>query len=149
MADHISFYLKIDSIKGESTEKDHKEWIPILAFAVTELPHVTGKGKVDYTRHRVNFVAPLDKSFQQIMRSASASDSFDLATLDQVKDSTIKPTFLRLGNVTVMDCRTTQDGFSFTLEVMSIEYGPAYVPQDQFRYYPADFAQRDPASRIR
>lgn len=134
MADGVSLYLKIDSIKGGGTEKDHKEWIPIRAFAPVSKPPRLRDGKeihddIRSTAARISFAAPSDVSFSQLMRSASAGDRFDSATLDQVKDHDMDATLVTLANVVVVACQAKGDGFYFTLDAASSEYRPSYLPR--------------------
>ena len=48
---HAASYMKIEGIKGEATDKDHKDWIIIESFRLTERPTeaksgAAGAGKV-------------------------------------------------------------------------------------------------------
>ena len=74
---HAAFdaFLEIDGIKGESKDKDHKNWINVSSFSwgMTNTPAAggggAGAGKVSF--HDFHFVAKLSKASPQLLAAAA------------------------------------------------------------------------------
>ena len=79
-------YLKIDGVNGESTDKDHKEWIDILAWSwgvEKELGHVGGGTECSRPDRKDLVISKLvDSTSPSFVHLAESCDTQDEAVLE-------------------------------------------------------------------
>ena len=128
----LDMALKIDTIDGESTWRNHKGWIDVLAWswgASNSGSIVGGQGKPDL--QDFSFTQYVDTSFVPLFTGLTTGEHFTSATLDVIKagdrDPYLKMTFtdvmltsLSLGGGGGEDRLTANTSFAFSK--VDVEY---------------------------
>lgn len=86
----VEYFLKIDGITGESTDKSHPGWIEIGSFSwgvsntltITSSTSGAGAGKVSLSGLKVT--KPIDKATPSLLRACASGKHIDYAELDVV-----------------------------------------------------------------
>lgn len=81
-------FLKLDGIKGESKDKDHRDWIEIASFSwgMTNTPVMGGGGAGKISVHDISIVTRLSAASPQLLAACAGGTNILSATLS-VRDS--------------------------------------------------------------
>lgn len=74
------FFLKIDGVDGESSDRDHKKWIELESW---QFGQSTRGGTGKKSMETINFVKQIDKSSPQLATMASNGTPIKVAILHQ------------------------------------------------------------------
>jgi type VI secretion system secreted protein Hcp len=136
----VDYFLKLDGIDGESTDRFHANQIEVLSFSwgesnASNVAHGGGGGAGRVSMQDFHFTMPINKASPKLMLACASGKHIPKATLtarkaggDQQQD------FLKysLTDVLVSSYKTAGDGSvvptdEFTLNFLKIEF--AYTPQ--------------------
>jgi type VI secretion system Hcp family effector len=86
-------FLKVGSIKGQSTDKDHKDWIEIESFShgfsQPTNPSISGQSRTieKATHSNITVTKMTDVSTTSLIKACWNGDSFDKVTIDMRRAS--------------------------------------------------------------
>jgi len=134
----IDCYLKLDGVKGEAVQKDHKEEIQIFnwSWGVHNASCTVGSGSAvgKGTPGSVSLSKLYDSSSPTLAKYCANGKHFDKATLSMAKSGEGQQNFLTvtLKEVYISDVNTNASQGGDVHESVSISYGDiefAYKPQ--------------------
>ena len=134
-------YLQIDGIKGESTDKDHKDWISLISFShsisqATSIPSGGGAaGKV--THLEIVITKRVDIASPKLYEACATGKHFPNAVIDVSRSAVAAPVkylVIRMQDVIISGVASSgASGNDFPVETVSLNYGSiqwVYTPQN-------------------
>lgn len=137
-------FLKIDGIKGESTDEKHKDWIEILSynFGVSQMasaasPSATasaGGARADF--QDLSIVKMMDKSSPMLVKACAKGDPIKEVTLELCRPTGNKSVYMefKLTKVIVSSLSIGGGGGGEPTESVTFNYGKielTYTPFDR------------------
>jgi len=82
-------FLQIDGIKGESTDKDHKDWIEILSYSHSIAPAgpAVGAAPGQVANHDIVITKHVDSSSPKLYEAASSGKHIPTVSIDLMRAS--------------------------------------------------------------
>jgi type VI secretion system secreted protein Hcp len=113
----VDMFLKIDGIDGESSDKDHKDWIEVLSFSWgvhnTASSSSSGGGTGRATAEDFTFTHKVDKATPNLMLACATGKHLPNAQLTVRKSGSDKGEFLK---IKLSDCFITSVAPEFLKE---------------------------------
>jgi type VI secretion system secreted protein Hcp len=133
-------FLQLDGIKGESTDKDHKDWIQLLSYSQSisqpVVPVRGGGGGVGAPAHQEFFVTKRVDSASPLLYEACATGKFIKSAVIEVVRSGARETekyiVIRMTDVIITSASSTS-GNDTPSETISLNYASiqwTYTPQN-------------------
>jgi type VI secretion system secreted protein Hcp len=131
----VNAYLKIDGIPGESTDKDHKDWIDLYSYGwgtthagIGPVGQTTGKANVQDFK----FVMKVDKATPKLFLAAAFGMPIKNAVLEICRNGEIQQCFMKwtLTDVMVTSYQLSgsnenpTESVSFLFQKIEVEYRP-------------------------
>ena len=131
----VDYFLKLDTIDGESTDQNHKNEIQVLSFSwggsqVTSVAGTggSGAGKVDLSH--LSIMKYMDKASPKLFKAMSAGTHIKSATLSATKSGSDGKPFLKvdLGELFVTSLQLSAsseiptESVSFSYNTIKIDY---------------------------
>lgn len=136
-------YLQIDGIKGESTDKDHKDWISVISFShsisqVTSVPSPSGGGAAGKVTHQEIVVTKhVDIASPKLYEACATGKHFPNAVIDVSRSAGATPAkylVIRMQDVIISGVASSgASGNDVPIETVSLNYGSiqwVYTPQN-------------------
>lgn len=117
-------FMKIDGIKGESKDPDHKDWIEIVVEAWDQVPAIPFQGPSHFDVGSVSISKDVDMSSTklfQVCANGKTMDTVEVHMSVSVEDHRYPYRKFVLFDVAIEDCEVDDDKESMTLNFSSIE----------------------------
>jgi len=135
-------FLQIDGIAGESTDKDHKDWIEVLSYShsisqATSAPNPSGGAVVGKVTHQEFVISKhIDVASPRLYEACATGKHFPIAIIEVWRSSDAKPVrymTIRMQNVLISGAAMSgSSSGDIPVETIVISYGMiqwAYTPQ--------------------
>lgn len=125
-------FLRIDGIKGESTDDRHREWIEVLSFSwgCSQQAGASQAGSGGRSSGRTDFAdltiaKPLDAATPLLFKACAKGEHLKEVTLElcRVGGDNLKFMEYKMGDVTVSGVAVSGDGGGDATESVSFNYG--------------------------
>ncbi len=139
-------YIKFDGIDGESTDKDHKDWIILLSFSQgTEMQEDSATTRGQYEVSDIIVVKELDKSSPKLAESIAMGKVFPKV---EIHLDSGKETFYmyELTNVMITSYSISGTGNDIPTEEFSLNYEKITFTETSTEPVKAEIAIKDPVS---
>lgn len=123
-------FMKIDGIKGESKDPDHKDWIEIVVEAWDQVPAIPFQGPSRFDAGSVSISKDVDISSTKLFLSCNNGKHEDTVKLDWGRSGVgSKQRYEKyiMSDVFFDDCTSVNNNETLTLNFSSIEH--LYTPQ--------------------
>lgn len=129
----VDMFLKIDNIKGESTDDRHKDWIEIESFSwglsnTASVGHGGGGGAGKVNVHDISFVRPVDAASPVLFQACCRGEHLREATLT-VRKAGSKQDYLKykLTDILISSYQTGGSSGDLPLEEVSLNFNKVHV----------------------
>jgi type VI secretion system secreted protein Hcp len=150
----VDYFLKIDSIKGESTDDKHKDQIELVSWSWGETQsgggQVSARGGLSGGRVSMqdfSFMMSTSKASPPLMLACATGEHFKDATLECCHATKDKTLFLK---IKMSDCMVTSyqtggsSGAEIPTEQVSLNFGKI-----EFEYTPTDTSTGKPGGAVK
>jgi type VI secretion system secreted protein Hcp len=132
----VDYFLKLDTVDGESTDKDHKNQIQLLSFSwgASNTSSVagtggSGAGKVDLSDFSV--MTFFDKATPKLFKNITKGTHFKTGNVEAVKSGSDGKPYLKL-DFKEMFCTSLQMSASNEIPTVSISFSYNEVKMEYF-----------------
>jgi type VI secretion system secreted protein Hcp len=132
----VDYFLKLDTVEGESTDKDHKNQITLLSFSwgASNVSSVSGTGgsgagKVDLSDFSV--MTYFDKATPKLFKNITLGTHFKTGNVEAVKSGSDGKPYLKL-DFKEMFCTSLQMSASNEIPTVSISFSYNEVKMEYF-----------------
>ncbi|HEY3382761.1 MAG TPA: type VI secretion system tube protein Hcp [Vicinamibacterales bacterium] len=103
-------FIRFDGVEGESTHKDHRDWMVVSSFSFDQLARAQGSGRVSF--HDISVTKRVDKASPALAKAAASGRHFPTATVSVRKAGGGQQEYLvvKLQDIMVSSYRTAGGG---------------------------------------